>query len=315
MAMYQTHAGLDRGMSDSALKLDRLGYPVDLNGQSFLDIGCNEGFFCGVALKRGAKRVVGIDFEANALEFAKANYPGGEYIRSTWKTLPPGPFDLVQWSSAMHYELDPASVFEQIYQRLSPDGLLILECGAFDRSAKEMIQVQRHSDTLWYPTLRLLTEEFLKDFAVRCMSYGVIAEGDPVPRYVFHCRKRMPTVLLIKGASKSGKGALSDCLSPAATKVLQLDMYLSRIASAKYHHNDLQRTIRDLRAQSPGLDTVYAGIDSAGLTEEFARNIARSVAPSDKLVIIEGAVSDAFAAALLAALKGTAKFWRMDNPL
>jgi SAM-dependent methyltransferase len=309
--MYQSHQGLEHGMSDSALKLERLGFPSDLNGKAFLDIGCNEGFFCGKALERGATRVVGIDFEVNALEFAKSRYPGAEYVRSSWKSLPPGPFDVVQWTSAMHYELDPASIFKQIHQRLSLNGLLILECGAFDRSAKELIQVQRHSDTLWYPTIRLLTEDFLRDFSVRCVSECVIAEGDPVPRYVFHCRKRVPSVLLIRDKSETENGVLSDCLISSATKIVRLDTYISRIAGAKHHHNDLQKLIRDQWTRTQSFDAVYAGIDTAGMTEQFARAIAQSVAPTDKLVVIEGAVSDTFSDALSSSLNTTAKVWQI----
>ena len=310
MKMYQSHKNLDQGMSDSTRKLERLGFPLNLKDKAFLDIGCNEGFFCGVALERGATRVVGIDFEVNALEFAKKTYPGGEYVRSSWKTLPPGPFDVVQWSSAMHYELDPASVFRQVSHRLAAGGLLILECGAFDRSAKEMIQVQRHSDTLWYPTIRLLVEDLLRDFSVRCVSEAVIAEGDPVPRYVFHCRKRIPSVMLVKNQSVA-EVVLSECLVTSATKIVRLDTYCARVSSAKFQHNDLQKIIRDTWASTGSCAAVCTAVENAGLTETFARAVAQSVVPTDRLVVIEGDLTEAFAAVLTKILEANSKVWRV----
>jgi SAM-dependent methyltransferase/translation initiation factor 1 (eIF-1/SUI1) len=311
--LQQKVATRDLGASDASEKLERLEIPKDLSNQAILDIGCGEGFYCGIALARGASRAVGVDVDPDAIDVARQSHPNGEFFHSSWTSLPLGPFDVVQWISAMHFERDPAHVFENIYSRLSDDGLFILECGTLDRSAKELVQVQRQSDTLWYPTIRLLTEVMLEKFTVRCLSYGVIAEGDPIPRYVFHCRKRLPTVALIRGESRSGKSALSDCLSPAYTKILQLDMLVSRIAAADHHHTDLQKLIRDLKKSAADLGAVYRGIDSAGMAEQFARMIAQSVAASDKLVIIEGAVSDSVVAALAKVLKGHARFWRMER--
>lgn len=46
--------------------------PADLTGQSVLDIGCNAGFYSMEMKRRGAKRVLGIDFDDDYL--AQARY-------------------------------------------------------------------------------------------------------------------------------------------------------------------------------------------------------------------------------------------------
>src|SRR5947209_877245 len=45
--------------------------PQDLRGKSVLDIGCNAGFYSIEMKKRGADRVVGIDFDETYLEQAR----------------------------------------------------------------------------------------------------------------------------------------------------------------------------------------------------------------------------------------------------
>ena len=57
MAQYQTFPG-KTGASRTAEKLKALLLP-DLSGKRFLDVGCNEGFFCGFAKHCGAERSVG----------------------------------------------------------------------------------------------------------------------------------------------------------------------------------------------------------------------------------------------------------------
>ncbi|TIS05474.1 MAG: DUF1698 domain-containing protein, partial [Mesorhizobium sp.] len=45
--------------------------PADLSGKSVLDIGCNAGFYSIEMKKRGADRVLGIDFDVDYLTQAR----------------------------------------------------------------------------------------------------------------------------------------------------------------------------------------------------------------------------------------------------
>lgn len=53
--------GVDRSATARAI------FPEDLKGKSVLDLGCNNGFFCYEAARRGAARVVGLDVEPDMI--------------------------------------------------------------------------------------------------------------------------------------------------------------------------------------------------------------------------------------------------------
>lgn len=107
-----------------------LVYPADLTGKSVLDVGCNYGFFLHEAIRRGAKRAVGI--EANAESFR---------IASTLATLWDGKievhqglleevelketFDLVIFLNVIHHVTDPVPVVKKLASLCR--GTLILE--------------------------------------------------------------------------------------------------------------------------------------------------------------------------------------------
>jgi SAM-dependent methyltransferase len=307
---YQTHSDAGSGISDSARKLERLRIPQMLTGRSFLDIGCNEGYFCNVAAKRGAARVVGIDFVKTNIEFARAKYPSPiiEWHQQTWASLPAGPYDVILWSSAMHYEMDPATVLRNIADNLAPGGLFILECGIMSGPAKEMIMVQRHSDSRWYPTDEFLTNSLLAPFAVRRVALPEATPGDPIPRTVYHCSRRLPIVLLFRGQTHDGKSTAARHFGLAATKVVGLDLFVYRICMGKFHHSATHQFIKD-NFKAHDLTSLYKGLDDAGLTWEYAALLAQTVAPSDASVIIEGLLTDVQVAALTELLRGKAVVW------
>lgn len=49
----------------------RVILPEDMSGQSFIDIGCSLGYFCFEARRRGADRVVGLDFDPDNVRKGK----------------------------------------------------------------------------------------------------------------------------------------------------------------------------------------------------------------------------------------------------
>jgi SAM-dependent methyltransferase len=310
--IYQTHDVGQKAMSNSFNKLERLRLPKDMKGKRFLDIGCNEGFFSNVAAERGAQ-VIGIDFYGPALNFARERYkhPSIDFRLQKWDMLPEGPFDYVLWSSSMHYELDPARVLREICQRLSPEGVLILECGVVSSASREMVRINRHSDARWYPTLEFLTEELLGSvFAFRQVAWPEVTEGDPIPRSVYHCRRRVPVVSLVRGSTGDGKSTLTSKLKPLSTKSISLDLFFYRIHVAQFHKTPFDIYVRDNFKQHD-LTSLYQGLDSAGLTDDFARVLAEGIAPSDETVIIDGAMTNAQADALTRVLSNRAFVWDM----
>lgn len=315
MTNHQSHEGDEKGQTDSSYKLSRLKIPSDLTGKAVLDIGCNEGFFCDQALRRGAAKVVGIDADKRFLEQAQRRYSDerATYLLRSWHELPEGEFDLMLWTSAMHYELDPQKILGSIAEKLTPGGTFVLECGVQIAPRKEMLYSLRHDGGLWYPTLPLL-EDMLKraGFAFRMVSHAELVGTDPIPRVVFHCTRRMPTVLLLTGASKSGKSDLAGQLYPAATKVVSLDHFVSRIWKSKWVHSSVEKFIKE-NIDPNSLGGIYHGIDTEGLTEEYVDLLCKGVAATDELVVIEGYMTDLQAERLLSKLKTRARTWRVDR--
>lgn len=311
MTTHQSHIGDQKGQTDSSYKLTRLKFPDDLTSKSVLDIGCNEGFFCNEAIKRNARRVVGIDANRKFLDEAIRRYKtdNSEFQLRSWHDLPDEKFDMIVWSSAMHYELDPVTVLTSIADRLSPDGLFILECGVHFATTKEMIYVVRHDGGLWYPTQRFIEEGLRKaGLTFRMVSQAELVGTDPVPRVVYHCSRSLPTVLLVVGSTKRGKSTLAGLIGSAATKVISLDHLVARIGAAKWAFTPLEEFIKK-NIDSSDLGKVYRGIDEAGLTEAYAKLLSRAVAASDSLVVFEGFLTDAQLAGLKKLLEPRARVW------
>jgi SAM-dependent methyltransferase len=312
MTTYQDHDASGSAISATQHKLDRLQLPDRLDSKRVLDIGCNEGYFSALAHDRGAREVIGIDFVGSNIEFAKQRYarPGVTFLHQGWSKLPDGPFDLVLWTSAMHYELDPAAVAKAVHERLSPDGLFVVECGVVNTPGREFVPVPRIADSRWYPSLEYLETRILAGFSVRKVAQAEIANGDYVPRSVFHCRKSRPTVILIRGNSGDGKTTAASRLRASASKLVALDMLVSRLGVSKHPHGKLEEFL--IAQYNPrDLGSLYRAIDTAELTLDYAKLLASAVAATDELVLFEGFMSDAQCAALAQELKSRAVVWDM----
>lgn len=67
---YQTIGDL-HGSRNMEYRYKFMGMPENLEGKTVLDIGCNMGMICMEAKRRGAERVVGIDYDKKIIETAK----------------------------------------------------------------------------------------------------------------------------------------------------------------------------------------------------------------------------------------------------
>ncbi|MBW8778114.1 MAG: methyltransferase domain-containing protein [Burkholderiales bacterium] len=314
MATYQSHEASATSVSDTQRKLGRLMLPDDLTGKRVLDVGCNEGFFSALARERGASEVIGIDFVKENIDFARERYAdrGVQFRHQSWGSLPEGPFDLVLWTSAMHYELDPRSVANAICDRLAPDGLFVLECGVIMQPGKEFVPVPRIADTRWYPSRDFLVDEILSRFSVRQVAQPEIAQGDFVPRSVFHCKKALPIVLLIRGQTGTGKSTVAERLKNSATKSISLDVFVSRMGTNRHPHNDFEKFVIE-HYDPANLSKIYSGIDSANYTKQYVELLAAGIAKTDEVVIFEGFMTDAQCTAVANTLNGKAIVWDMQR--
>jgi len=213
MSDYQYQSFDDAaGMVDSYDKLLRAKLPI-VHGLHVLDIGCNEGYFCGVAKKAGATRVLGIDSFGEMIERAARRFPDCEFQCRDWFHLPEEKFDLVLFLASLHYlgtDESIARMFANIRDCLSIQGLFILETGVSNNDRDEFQIVKRADETtVYYPSFAKL-HRLAQAAGLGYRVIGVTAEADGVKRYSLHLKKFVRPVLLVKGRPAAGKTRLAE---------------------------------------------------------------------------------------------------------
>ncbi len=238
-----------QGDSDSFAKLKALRLPPRYDGLSVLDIGCNEGFFCLDALKRGASRVVGIDANAEIIRKARARTDKVEYIHGSWWQIPEEKFDIIYFLSAIHYEPRQKALLDMLSEHLTDSGKLILECGIFKESnKKQWFSIQRHDGYIKFPTFSLLLENLLNKYCVTTMGSSIMQSGDPVPRFVFHCSRKKPIVIFIPGESGIGKTYLAARIGTAENfATLSLDSYFHIVTQSPLFTDDKRKLYKKIK--------------------------------------------------------------------
>jgi tRNA (mo5U34)-methyltransferase len=116
---------------DSVLgRLDLLGFPRDLSGETVLDVGCNAGYYSFVAKSRGAKRVVGVELDRHFVR--QAQYLSTllgldvQFLHDDVHNIDTrlGTFDIVICSGLMYHILDPTNVLARLSE-VCADTILI----------------------------------------------------------------------------------------------------------------------------------------------------------------------------------------------
>jgi SAM-dependent methyltransferase len=231
MAQYQSFPDAT-GDSRTIEKLKALRLP-SLKGKRFLDVGCNEGFFCGYALFDGAVRAVGIDHSAGFIDRARTRFPNGEFLHQDWTHLPEGPFDVILLASALHYAEDQPGLVRALVDRLASDGVLVLELGIASSKTAEWVKVERGIDHRYFPTMPLL-RQVLDDYAWKWMGPSVAQAGDPVARHVIHVSRRRPVAYLLMQPPAFGKTSIGKRLfEKAGIPVVSGDDIVADVANGK----------------------------------------------------------------------------------
>jgi SAM-dependent methyltransferase len=96
-----------------------LVYPVDLTGKSVLDVGCHYGFFLHDAVRRGAKRAVGIEADPEYFQVARTLAPLWQGKVEVHQGLLEEvelseKFDVVLFLNVLHHVKDPVLVMTQL---------------------------------------------------------------------------------------------------------------------------------------------------------------------------------------------------------
>ncbi len=135
-------SGWGRGMEHAAF-LDLVG---DVSGRRVLDLGCGGGQLAFYLAETGAESVVGVDASERMLEVARASraHPRVTYRREAMEDadFPPGAFDLVVSSLALHYVRDYAGLIARVAKWLGQAGALVY-------STEHPIYTARSHDEGW----------------------------------------------------------------------------------------------------------------------------------------------------------------------
>jgi SAM-dependent methyltransferase len=121
---------------------------------------------------------VGLDASDNFIERARSRFPRCEFLARGWDQLPPGPFDVILFASAIHYAADQEAILRELADLLTPDGTLVLEVGVVTSERSEWVKVRRGSDERFFPTLSKLTE-VLEPYAWKHMGAQRLSDGRP----------------------------------------------------------------------------------------------------------------------------------------
>ena len=134
-----------------AVKWHRFAHaiPADLRGRTVLDIGCNGGFFSIEMKRRGAERVVGVDFDQDYLDQARfaAEVCGLdiEFRRlSVYDVAALGErFDVVLFMGVFYHLRHPLLALDLIHEHVAKD-LLVFQ--SMQRGSREVEPVREDYD-------------------------------------------------------------------------------------------------------------------------------------------------------------------------
>ena len=148
--------------------------PEDLTGKSVLDIGCNGGFYSIEMKKRGASRVLGIDFDDDYLAQARfaAEVTGHDIEFRQLSVYDVGSlgerFDVVIFMGVLYHLRHPLLALDLIHEHVAGD-LLVYQ--SLQRGAAQIDQVPENAD-FWdaamfdspgYPKLHFIEHDYSND--------------------------------------------------------------------------------------------------------------------------------------------------------
>ncbi len=125
--------------------------PNDLTGKSVLDIGCNAGFYSLEMKRRGADRVLGVDFDERYLAQARfaADVRGADIEFRQLSVYDVGSlgekFDLVIFMGVLYHLRHPLLALDLIREHVARDLMLFQ---TMQRGSNEAMDVQ-HDYTFW----------------------------------------------------------------------------------------------------------------------------------------------------------------------
>lgn len=114
---------LDYYRSHAAELAGVLGKPAE--DLSIVDVGCSLPVFLGQAKTLGYRRVLGVDYASEAVEYGLEI--GVEIISpDAFSDLPDNSFDILRYSHTLEHMIDPKTILSEQIRKLRPGGLLYI---------------------------------------------------------------------------------------------------------------------------------------------------------------------------------------------
>jgi len=306
------------GGSKSREKLERIKLPVNLAGKRVLDLGCNEGFFCIEAKKRGAAHVLGVDRNKKSIQLAAERAAGDkleiDFLACDFLDVPDGKFDVILMLSALHYAEDPKAVLQRVFDLLAPNGLFILESGVADQAGRRMRRVLRSIDERYFPSLELLRDDWLELFSVRPVGRSVPQAGDPIPRTVFHCVRHKPMVIFVHGPGSAGKTSIARQFNNPM--LIETDAIIAprRNESRAVVTKEQQALDEAMVAHNNHIGFAWEAVRSdPDVVRYFAGVVSKMIMlnPTAKLIVVEGVMVKDIVPVILPDLKNNVIVWTL----
>jgi tRNA (mo5U34)-methyltransferase len=149
--------------------------PQDLTGKSVLDIGCNAGFYSIEMKRRGADRVLGIDFDERYLDQARfAAEVKGQNIEfrqlSVYDLAELGErFDIVLFMGVLYHLRHPLLALDLIHDQVAGD-LMVYQSMQRGVAAVDPVRAdydffeQEHFNSPGYPKMHFIEHEYSGDW-------------------------------------------------------------------------------------------------------------------------------------------------------
>lgn len=148
--------------------------PADLTGKSVLDIGCNAGFYSLEMKKRGAERVLAVDFDDHYLDQARfvAETAGADIEFRKLSVYDVGAlgekFDVVIFMGVLYHLRHPLLALDLIREHVAKD-LLVFQ--SMQRGSTEILPLESDYpftetaifDQPGYPKLHLIEQRYSND--------------------------------------------------------------------------------------------------------------------------------------------------------
>ena len=190
--------------------------PADLTGKTVLDIGCNAGYYSLEMKRRGAERVLGIDFDdrylAQARLAAEVEEADIEFRKLSVYDLAAlhERFDLVIFMGVLYHLRHPLLALDLIHEHVADDLLLFQ---SMQRGSDEVFPVAAdydfseadHFDEAGYPKLHFIEHQYAHDWTnwwapnAACSAAMLRGAGFEIVEHpeseVFLCRRGPPPAL------------------------------------------------------------------------------------------------------------------------